>query len=440
MSGTAAAVCAARSGARTLLIEQSGYLGGTLTSCGVGPMMTFYAGEQQVIKGIMQEIVDRLVEGGYSGGHVKDTTRYVSYITPFDAEGLKLVLDEMTAQAGCDVLLHTMIGDVEQDDRRIRGLTVCNKDGLHHLTGTVYIDATGDGDIAAWAGEEMVKGRPSDGAAQPLTLKMKFCNVDTGRLKEYIRRHLDDFPRLRDNLDLVDTDQPLALAGFDSIFQAAKQKGILSIPREDILMFETWRPGEFIVNTTRILGCDATDAAELSAAEREGRRQCEELARFMKSSVPGFEEAVLEYTGPAVGIRGSRQLAGAYVLTADDIVSGRTFPTVIAHSGYPIDIHSPDGEGTRTCYIGASGGRTYYDIPYEIMVPKKIENLLVTGRCVSASFEAQASVRLTPSAGAMGQAAGIAAAMVSAGAGGVKDVDIGRLQKLLREHGAYLES
>ena len=403
-------------------------------------MMTFFAGEQQVIRGIMQEIVDRLVEKGYSGGHIEDTTRYVRYITPFDAEGLKLVLDEMTAEAGCEVLLHTMIGSVERKGSRIEGLTVCNKDGIHRLNGKVYIDATGDGDIAAWAGEEMIKGRPEDGAAQPMTMKMKFCNVATGRLKEYIKQHLDDFPRLRDNLDLVDQEKPLAVAGFDSIFAAAKRSGELSIPREDILMFETWRPGEFIINTTRILGCDATDAADLSAAEREGRRQCEELARFMKQHVPGFEEAILESTGPSVGIRGSRQLRGAYVLTAEDIIGGRVFASAIAHSGYPIDIHSPDGEGTKTHYIGASGGRTYYDIPYEIMVPKEIENLLVTGRCVSASFEAQASVRLTPSAGAMGQAAGCAAAMVSAGTGSVKAVDIPALQKLLKEHGAYLES
>jgi len=439
VSGTAAAVSAARNGARTLLIEQNGYLGGTLTACGVGPMMTFFAGDKQVIMGVMQEVVDRLIEKGYSCGHVWDTTRYVSYVTPFDAEGMKLVLDEMTAESGCDVLFHTKIGSVERESDRITGLTVCNKDGLNRVRAAVYIDATGDGDLASWSGEQVTKGRPEDGAAQPLTMKMKFCNVQTSRLKDYIKEHPDDFPRLKNNMDLVALDEPLSLAGFDHVFQKAKQNGEISIPREDVLMFETWKAGEFIVNTTRILGCDATDAAALSAAEREGRRQCEELARFMKKYVPGFEQAVLEFTGPSIGIRGSRQLVGTYVLSSQDLLEARTFPSVIAHSGYPIDIHSPDGEGTRTHYVGEAGGRDYYDIPYEIMIPENIKNMLVTGRCASASFEAQASIRLTPSAGAMGQAAGTAAAMAARMQCDAGAIPVSQLQVILKENGVYLE-
>lgn len=439
VSGTAAAIAAARAGARTLLLEQSGYLGGTLTSCGVAPMMTFFAGDQQVIKGIMQEIVDRMVEQGFSCGHVKDTTRYVSYVTPFEAEGLKLILDEMTAAAGCEVLFHTFIGDVKRDGSEITGLTVCNKDGLHTLQAKVYIDATGDGDIMAWAGADYVKGRPADGASQPLTMKMKYCNVDTATLKAYVKQNLADFPRLSDNLDLLNGKEPLALAGFDSVFRKAKEAGELSIPREDVLMFETSRAGEYVINTTRILHCDATDAVSLSKAEMEGRRQCRELAVFLKAYVPGFENAILEFTGPSIGIRGSRQLVGTYTLTSEDVIQAKKFAAVIAHSGYPIDIHSPDGEGTRTYYIGSDGGRTYYDIPYEIMVPKQITNLLVTGRCVSASFEAQASLRLTPSAGAMGQAAGIAAALAVKHHLPVSQIDVTELQKLLQENGAYIE-
>lgn len=440
VAGTAAAIASARLGAKTLLIEQSGYLGGTLTSCGVAPMMTFFSGEKQVIQGIMQEIVDRMIRQGFSCGHVKDTTGYISYVTPFEAEGLKLVLDEMVTEAGCEVLFHTFIGSVSVKENRIESLQVCNKDSMNSVCGDVYIDATGDGDLMAWAGEDYVKGRPQDGAAQPLTMKMKYCNVDTKVIKEYVKEHLVDFPRFADNLDLLDTEQPLALAGFDSIFKQAKEAGELSIPREDILMFETSRPGEYVVNTTRILNCDATDAVSLSRAEMEGRRQCQELAVFLKKYMPGFETAVLEFTGPSVGIRGSRQLVGKYTLTSEDVLQASVFPTAIAHSGYPIDIHSPDGEGTATHYIGEVGGRTYYDIPFEIMVPKRTENLLVAGRCVSASFEAQASIRLTPSVGSMGQAAGIAAALAAKEKQPVGQTDVAKLQVLLRENGAYIES
>lgn len=440
VSGTVAAIAAARAGARTLVVEQTGYLGGTLTSCGVAPMMTFFAGDKQVIRGIMQEIVDRLTARGSSCGHIEDTTRYVKYITPFDAEGLKLVLDEMVQEAGCEVLFHTFTGGVAREERRISALAVCNKDGLHELRAKVYIDATGDGDVMAWAGEEFTKGRPQDGVAQPMTMKMKYCNVDTAAIKGYIKDHLEEFPRLEHNLDLLETDAPLAVAGFDALFRQAKEAGELSIPREDVLMFETCRPGEFVVNTTRLLNCDATDAVSLSRAELEGRRQCAQLDRFFRTRVPGFERALLEFTGPSVGIRGSRQMVGKYVLTADDVLTARRFHSVIAHTGYPIDIHSPDGEGTATHYIGENGGRTYYDIPYEVMVPQRTDNLLVVGQCVSVSFEAQASIRLTPSVGAMGQAAGIAAALATQNGITVDSVDIGELQRLLRESGAYLET
>ena len=155
VSGCTAAIAAARSGASVLVIEQNGYLGGSLTACGVGPMMTFHAGEKQVIRGIMQELVDALKARGWSSGHVADTKQYTSTITPFSAEGLKLILDEKLRQAGCEVLFHTFLGHVNVEDGAICSITVCNKDGLHELSGRVFVDATGDGDLAAWSGETM---------------------------------------------------------------------------------------------------------------------------------------------------------------------------------------------------------------------------------------------------------------------------------------------
>lgn len=437
VSGSAAAIAAGRSGARVLVIEQNGYLGGTLTGCGVGPMMTFHAGEKQVIRGIMQEIVETLVSRGYSSGHVKDTTQYISYLTPFSSEGLKLVLDEMVSDAGCDVLFHTFVGGAEIGDGCIAGLLLCNKDGMNTVSGKVFIDATSDGDIAAFAGAEMTKGRESDGASQPMTMNMKYCNVDTPILKDFIYGHLQEFSRLKDHLDLLRTPAPLALAGFDKAFQDAKDRGEISIPREDILFFETSRKNEYIINTTRIIDHDATDASSLSDAEMVGRRQCAELDTFLRRYVPGFENAVLEFTGPSIGVRGSRQLVGHYTLTADDILSRKHFDSVIAHSAYPIDIHNPKGEGTDTTFSSEAG--TYYSIPYEVMFCDAFRNLLVTGRCVSASFEAQAAIRTTPTVGALGHACGIAASVAAQGDADVRHPDIKMIQKLLAEQGAYLE-
>ena len=437
VSGCAAALAAARNGASVLVAEQNGYLGGSLTGCGVGPMMTFHAGEKQVIRGIMQELVEALEARGWCPGHVPDTKQYTSTVTPFFSEGLKLILDEKLREAGCTVIFHTFLGGVTAADRWISGVTVCNKDGLHQVSAKIFVDATGDGDIAAWAGEEMTKGRPEDGAAQPMTMKMKYCGVDTGRLKRWVEDHPERFPALAPHIDLFSQDIPIDLEGFEEEFRQAKAEGSLSIRRENVLMFATGRPGEYIVNTTRIVDHDAADALSLSDAERAGRLQCAELDRFLRKHLSGFENALLEFTGPSVGVRGSRQLVGKYVLTPEDILTRRSFPDRIAHSAYPIDIHNPKGEGTSSTFMSEPG--SYYSIPYSIMTGLRTANLLVTGRCVSAAFEAQAAIRTTPTVGAMGQAAGTAAAMAAAGDGIVWNVDVSRLQRTLAAQGAYLE-
>ncbi len=437
VSGCAAALAAARNGASVLVLEQGSCLGGTLTSCGVGPMMTFHAGEKQVIQGVMQELVEELVRRGWSVGHVPDTKQYTSTVTPFDAEGLKLVLDEALAAAGCEVLFHTFMGAVAVRDGSVEKLTVCNKDGLNTVSAKIYIDASGDGDVAAWAGARITKGRPEDGASQPMTMKMKYCDVDTEALKGHVLAHPERFGRLSPHFDLFRRNIPIDLEGFDEEFSQAKAGGTLSIRRENVLLFGTGRSGEYILNTTRIVDHDATDAASLSDAERTGRRQCAELDRFLRAKVPGFEHALLEFTGPSVGVRGSRQLVGRYTLTAEDILARRRFDDVIAHSAYPIDIHNPKGEGTASTFMSEPG--TYYSIPYSIMVCGEIKNLLVTGRCVSSTFEAQAAIRTTPTVGALGQAAGTAAALAAAGDGDVRAVDISTLQRTLAAQGAYLE-
>ncbi len=436
VSGAIAAIASGRSGANTLVVEQTGYFGGSLTSCGVGPMMTFHAGEQQVIKGIMQEVVEAMVEKGYSPGHIKDTTQYISYLTPFQSEGLKLVLDELVQQAGCDVLFHTAIGEVAAEGGKICSVTVCNKDGLHRVKGTVFVDATGDGDVAAWADAPMTKGREGDGAMQPMTMNMKYCNVDTDSLKRHMEAHAQDFPRMVNNIALMFQTSRLSFAGFEKEFRLAREQGELEILREEVLGFETNTPGEFIINTTRVLGKDGTNAVSLSEAEFLGRKQCRDLDLFLRKYLPGFQNAILEFTGPSIGIRGSRQLKGVYTLTAKDILERKTFSSVIAHSAYPIDIHNPNGEGTNSKFASEPG--TYYSIPYEVMICNEISNLLVTGRCISATFEAQAAIRTTPTAGALGHACGAAAAMAAKEGGDTRKISAAKLQKQLLEEGAYL--
>ena len=450
MSGTCAAIAAARNDMSVLLIDQNGYLGGTLTANGVGPMMTFFAGEKQVIQGIGEEIVKRLKERGYSPGHVYDSTHYISYVTPFSVEGLKIVLDEMAIDSNVTLLYHTYIIGINKNGNTIESIDIVNKDGISTINAKIFIDATGDGDLAVEAGVPFTFGRESDNATQPLTMNMKVYGVDTSKLKKTVLQNPKKFPRLNRDIEVMKKVEALSFVGFEEEFKRAKELGEITIPREDVLFFETSTPGEYIINTTRIINENGASALGLTNAEIIGRKQCEELYKFLIKYVPGFENAKISYTGPSVGVRGSRQIQGVYKLTGEDLLEQKNFDSVIAHSGYPIDIHNPKGEGTLSVHVNKqeeskeakfdrSTFDSYYSIPYEIMITKEIQNLIVTGRCVSASFEAQAAIRTTPTMTALGQAAGTAAALAIQTNQSVNKIDIKNLQNLLIAQGSYIE-
>lgn len=436
ISGTMAAAGALRNGAKTLLIEHYGFLGGMLTAAGVGPMMTFHAGDEQIIRGTTGELIDRLKAKGKSTGHQFDTTGFTYTVTPFDVEGMKRELEDMVTETGGEILYHTMLAGVEVKDGRIDSVTVCNKAGLSRLQAKIFVDATGDGDLSTWAGVDFTKGRESDGAAQPMTMKMRMLNVDMGKVRAYIKLHPEEFPRLNGDTAIIDKSTRLSIGGFVKTLEKAKALGDFSIPREDILFFEGNTPGEVIVNTSRIIGYDATDPWSLSKAETEGRKQSLELEKFLRKWIPGFEVSVLVYTGPQIGIRSSKQINGLYTLKAEDLLESKGFSDTIAHSGYPIDIHSPTGAGSFNRKLEWG---TFYSIPYRCLVNGKIDNLITVGRCISASFGAQAAIRTTPTMGAVGQAGGVAASIAVKSGAGVQDIDVKLLQQELIRQGAYLK-
>jgi hypothetical protein len=265
---------------------------------------------------------------------------------------------------------------------------------------------------------------------------MKIRDVNMEKLKEFIKKDPENFARIHKDVTTIDKVPRLSVIGFVKEFNEAKEKGEISIKREDVLFFETNNPGEIIVNTTRILGCDSTDPWSLSKAEIEGRKQCKELEAFFKKYLTGFENATFIQSGPSIGVRGSRQIKGLYTLTAEDLLNKEKFEDTIAHSGYPIDIHSPDGEGTASKMLEWGD---YYNIPLRILVPENIDNLIVVGRCVSATFEAQAAIRVTPTVGAIGQAGGTAAAIAAKKMISVQNVDAKEVQERLVENGSYLD-
>lgn len=435
ISGAIAGISAARENIKTLIVEQNGFLGGMLTGSGVGPMMTFHAGKKQVIQGITGELIDRLHQKGLSTGHLFDTTGYTYSVTPFDIEGMKIELESMYLEAGGTLLYHTMLAEVQTGNDTITSLVLCNKSGLNSVQGRYYIDATGDADLSAWAGVEFLKGRESDGVSQPMTMKLRMYGVNMAKVRNYIHNNPDEFPRLKGDTSIIDKAERLSIGGFVKTLKKARDAGEITFSREDILFFETNNPGEVIVNTSRITGLDSTDPYDLTKAEVEGRKQAAELANFFRKRVTGFENAVLSFTGPSIGIRSSRQISGLYTITKDDILNGWKFYDAVVCDGYPVDIHSPSGESTISTHLKWG---EYYTIPYRSLVNHQIGNLITVGRCISGDFEAQAAFRTTPGAGAIGHAGGAASVLAVNSGKLFKELDPKDIQALLRKQNAFL--
>lgn len=426
VSGCMAAFAAAKQGAETLLVEQYGFLGGSLTNAGVGPMMTFHAGNRQVVTGLPQELVERMAAKQGCVGHIEDTTGYASSVTPFDAEIMKLVLDEMAQELGVDVLFHATLIDTNVENGTVHSIKVQTRSGALELQGTVFIDASGDGALAFSAGADVRQGRDSDGLCQPMTTNMKVSGVDVETVKKEIRKNQANF-NVKD-LSSMERSPRLSMAGFYKEFDKAKKGGLLHTEREDVLLFETVNPGEVIVNTTRIVKLNPVDPWDLSRAEREGRKQAHELIRFFRESCVGFANAVLVSTGVQIGVRESRRVMGDYVLTQEDLLESRYFEDTVALGGYPIDIHNPTGAKTETTHLKPG---QYYFIPLRSLIVKGFENLLVCGRCMSATHEAGAAIRVTPIAMGVGQATGTAAGIAATKGVPVRNLEIVQIQDAL---------
>jgi len=408
-AGCAAALAAARHGARTLLVERYGFLGGTATAAMVGPWMTFHSGSDRIVGGIAQEIVERLVAAGGSPGHVSDASDYVATITPFDPEAHKALLFELMTESGVELLLHAYFLRATRDAAgAVTGAVVATVGGEREYAATATIDASADAFVAASAGAALASGDAA-GRVQPASLMFRLGHVDREALAAYVRARPE---QIRSSLPVAQRSAAAltAVAGLGELWAAARARGDLAVPRELVSFFAAPYDDEVTVNMTRVIGVDPLDPDDLTRAEVEARAQVTALVRFFRRDVPGFANARLIATGAQVGIRESRRLVGAYVLTADDVLAGRRFEDAVARSAYPIDIHNPAGEGTTTHRLppGAS-----YEIPYRCLVPERVDGLLVAGRCVSTTHEAHASVRLTPTVMMLGQAAGTAAALAA---------------------------
>jgi hypothetical protein len=432
-AGCAAAIAAARHGARTLLVERYGFLGGTATAAMVGPWMTFHSGRERIVGGIAQEIVERLMRKGASPGHIPDSSDYVPTITPFDPEVHKALLFEMMREAGVTLLLHAYFLATEVKDITVTGAGFATIGGIRTKRAAVTIDATADALVAFSAGVPTQQG-DERGRVQPATLIFRLSHVDLEQLAEYVRAHPEE---MRSSLPPGERSAGTltAVAGLYSLWQRALADGLVDVPRELVSFFISPYPDEVTVNMTRVVDVDPLDPDDLTRAEVESRLQAMQLLDFFRQRVPGFERARIAASGTQVGIRESRRIVGRYTLTRDDVLRARKFDDAVARSAYPIDLHNPRGKGTITERLAPGES---YEIPYRTMLPINREQLLVAGRCISTTHEALASTRLTPTVMTLGQAAGTAAALACEQRTSVGDLDPRDLRERLTADGVLL--
>jgi 2-polyprenyl-6-methoxyphenol hydroxylase-like FAD-dependent oxidoreductase len=443
-SGFIAAIAAGRAGARTLLIEKYGFVGGMATSAWLGPISPMHFGDERVIAGIPEEFVDRMRLAGGSTGHLRCTNPHGSgaYLGFYDREHYKWTALQMLQEAGVELLFHSFIADVALDGDRVTGVEVSNKAGKTVYTAKTIVDATGDGDVAALAGAEHTNGNES-GVSQPGTLMFDMANVDTDRLKQYMDENLDNFEWASEMVALKPFSEKLQQKhfvgqGFLDLVARGLSTEELYLGRDSILFLTTTRPGLIHFNSTRIAGLDGRSAKSLTEAEIDGRRQVMSLSEFIVKHIPGFENAYLAGTGTQVGVRESRHITGEYVITGDDVLHGRKFDDVIARGYFPVDIHNLKGKE------GYQGGGVWadpedsYDIPLRTLIPIRVNGLVMAGRAISATHEAHGSLRTQGGAMGIGHAAGVLAAEAALRGEEAREVPYSRVEKVLLDQGASL--
>lgn len=409
-AGLGAALASARQGARTVLLERYGFLGGNFTAASVGTICGLYRREDgdwtYVTRGLAAEFAEGLGERGAAHGPVPFKDTAVMLYVPWEAKRLADHL--VTEQEGLEVLLHSFLCDVVVEEGTVRAVVLATKQGLRAVTARAFVDCTGDADLCHFAGAPTRLGPP--GLRQHASMQFVLQHVDgpeamaqLGRLSEYIAEH----------------------------GQHLSRDGGATIP--------TMRPGEFIGAMTRVTNpdgtpIDVTDPRQATWGEIEGRRLAEEAAEFLRRHVPGFDESFLADTAAQLGVRETRRIEGEYVLTGEDVVDLARFDDAVAAGSWPQEFHVA---GKSTEYRFLPDG-AYYQVPLRSLRPRGLHNVLAAGRCISADHEALASTRVMAPSLALGQAAGTAAALAARSSSPTTGVEAAEVRQELAGSGAFL--
>lgn len=399
-AGFSAAYTAAKNGAKVILVEQCGDIGGISTS----GLMSHWTGS--VSSPMYSEILKRSAEKNEGEYHNKITTI-------IDPEKLKTLYLEMLLEVGVKIMLYTFACDAIMDNGSIKGVTLVNKSGFTSIYADAVIDATGDGDIAYKSGAEFFKGRENDGAMQPVTIMFKVGGVDYERAV---------FPGSFETL--VDTDK-------GELQTLAKEK--LPSPAGHVLLYKTTLPGVVTCNMTNCIGIDGTNAEDLTKATVICRSQMDEIVKFLREFVPGYENCFIVSSASLVGIRETRHFKGEYTLTESDILSARVFDDYVVKDAYfNFDVHNISGAGIdKTGVQHEFKQKKGYTVPYRCLLPEKIDNLLLSGRNISGTHMAHSNFRAMPICVGTGEAAGAAAVIAVRNNISLREVTAEKIRELI---------
>lgn len=408
-AGICAAVAAARCGAKVALVERYGVVGGNLTAGYVGPILGM------VGKGTMRDEIVSLL-GVPENDMIGKTGK------AHDFEKAKLVLAEFVAHENIDVYLQSTVADVIRSGNKVEGLVLATNEALFGIRAHVVVDATGDAVVSSLAGARIEKGR-EDGLMQPVTLEFTIDGVDETR----------GLVCIGDVDDVMLGDER-----FLDFCSRMSAEGRLPENLAAVRLHPTTVPGQRQVNTTQVNGVDITEVGQVFAADLELRRQIEVIVDFLRQNVPGYEKCRCTASGTTTGVRESRRVVGDYIVTAEELQEGKKFDDAIVHNAeFIVDIHNPSGAGQAEETIAYCKP---YDLPYRCFVPLGLENLYVTGRCISGTHRAHASYRVMSICMAMGEAVGIAAAMCAQEGCTPRTLDIKELQARMMAKGIDLKS
>jgi len=420
-AGLAASVSAARHGARTLLVERYGFLGGMGTAGGVTNFAGLYGkrdGEMtQLVHGVVDELLARMdALGGLN--KPQDGMQGRIRVRSYDTSIYKCAADRLLLDAGVELLFHAWAAAVVMEGSRIAALVVETKSGRQAIRANAFVDGSGDADVAVFAGVPFAVGDGHGSGLFPSTM-FRVGHVDAPRALAAV----GEFKAINDLMAKARERDPEAYR----------------FPREGAILRPQIDPREWRANVTQIRNAkgdamNGVDARELSDGEVEGRRQIGEYFRFLKAEVPGFEQSAIVEIAPQVGIRETRRVEGLYALTGEDILSSARFDDSIGINAWPMEMHAA---GKIEWAFPRDEARTYNQLPWRMLVPRGVDNLLVAGRCASMTHEGQSAARASGGCFVMGQAAGTAAAAL--GAGRFADVDVIGLQGTLVADGVDLD-